>query len=171
MRNRSRVIIHESLSVFCAVTIIFVLLVFSSSCFPGGSPSASAISLIEEPGEGKNLLIEYSVSYQDNIRGLFQADGGFTYLILDMVIRNNGYEIVNTNPLFFLISYNGTEYHSEIVLLDNNLEPLALEDGHSTTGTIVFQIPKNELQSPFQIKYQPMVGTLSRINIIAVEKE
>ena len=126
-----KTLFHELLAFFLGLIMITTLLTTGCTAF---TPKATATQIMEKPDISKNIAIHYTVTYQDNIREVFQARGGQTYLILDMDIQNNMIsaikkidEIISQrriDKIPYVLLINGINYS----LIDNN-KKVRLKDG------------------------------------------
>ena len=91
-----------------------------------------------------NVLTKPSIgwNWSSDFSGYVQSDPGKVFLVVNLTIRNNGYEEFSTNPYYFDAVADGVRYG-----FDNrtwnfaNWEPLELTIGETYSGTLVFQIP------------------------------
>ena len=119
------------------------------------SPYLESSSSTSTP-ESKDITISYSVKTADNITTKYgddvQSDSGKYFLIVDMTIKNNGYDGFNTYPyLFHAIADNiKYDYYYNLVEMEN-WDVVDVRDGGTFHGTLVFQLP--ESASSFTLGY------------------
>jgi hypothetical protein len=82
---------------------------------------------------------------------------GFTYLIVNMTIENNGYDDFSTAPSYFYVIADNTEYSysaSETFSLNFDFysydhftlwKNVYIQNGENFAGTMVFQIPEDSI--------------------------
>jgi hypothetical protein len=117
---------------------------------------------------GNNIAINYS-TYETTQLGVKHAEynayeypySGFTYLIVNMTIENNGYSDFSTDPQYFYVIANNTKYTysvSETSSLNIDLynygprhfhiwKNVDVQNGGTFAGTIVFLIPEGSIIS------------------------
>jgi len=91
-----------------------------------------------------NVLTKPSISWNwsSDCSGYVQSDPGNVFLVVNLTIKNNGYEEFSTNPYYFDAVADGVRYG-----FDNrtwnvaNWEPIELIIGETYSGTLIFQIP------------------------------
>jgi len=91
-----------------------------------------------------NVLTKPSISWNwsSDCSGYVQSDPRNVFLVVNLTIKNNGYEEFSTNPYYFDAVADGVRYG-----FDNrtwnvaNWEPIELIIGETYSGTLIFQIP------------------------------
>ncbi|HPJ83743.1 MAG TPA: DUF4352 domain-containing protein [Methanothrix sp.] len=105
------------------------------------------------------ILINRSASLYSSIGRYTKPDPGKVFLLLNMVIENHGYSEFAVNPWYFSIIIDGVEYphDSATYAVDERglapLDSVNVRNGGSTSGCLVFQIPKGKEESLYYIEY------------------
>ena len=130
-------------SAFCAIAILLVGCCTLSACFRS-SPT-------------KEIVISYSSRTTDQIAGWIKADPGYTYLIVNLDIENNGYNSFSTNPSNFSAIVNNVGYDvaGGTLRLENRLKEVDLLNGGRISGEIAFKLPKGVVTTGYQLRYKP----------------
>jgi hypothetical protein len=109
----------------------------------------------------KQIVINYSGSTAVQIGGHIYPETGNTFLIVDMDIKNQGYEQFNLVPLNFEVTVNKTKYNTDISSssdIAGVLQPLSLKNGMSTGGKLAFEVLATSFASDFKISYTGSTG-------------
>jgi len=85
---------------------------------------------------------------------LYEADPGYTYLVVSLDIENKGYESFSTNSFYFSVIVSNVEYDTTWVGLEDKLKAVDLLNGGSTSGKLAFEVPKDVSTTSYQLKYQ-----------------
>lgn len=140
---------------FLALTLIVALAAGLVGCAetqyqPGGSSPTP-------PAEtGKKIIITYSSNITNKVgeREWQKADPGYTYLILDLDIENQGYESFSTGRSAFSVVVSNVGYDVTYVGLDDMLKVVDLLDGGRITGKLAFEVPEDVTDVGYQVRYE-----------------
>lgn len=81
---------------------------------------------------------------------------GNEYLIVEVVIENEGRDKTPYNPMYFKVKDGeGFEYNVTMLMLDNDLKSGELAQGEKARGLVPFEIPKTA--KGLTMSYQPIV--------------
>ena len=154
------------LSAILAVLCVSALL---CGCLGGEQSSADGSASGESKDEvtsakasdlpSEYILINRSVLLDSSIGRYAKPDPGKVFLLLNIVIENHGYSEFAVNPWYFSIIIDGVEYphDSATYAVDERglapLDSVNLRNGGSTSGCLVFQIPKGKEESLYYIEY------------------
>lgn len=155
---------QKTLGVVIAVVVTSSLLL-AAGCLPFALTSATtgAEALAEGEMPSKYIMVDYSASYSLELGEFFDSRAGSIYLIVDLEIENHGYEIFNTNPMFWSVVIDGQDYRSEVVLIGDDLEAGSVADGGSTSGRGAFIVSRTAEGAELEIKYTPFLGGVQLI--------
>lgn len=104
-------------------------------------------------GDDKYILWDYS-GYTTNHVGYFDADSGYTYMVIDIELENHGYSEFDVNPFYFEAVVNKVQYECDTATFDsaiNTLPSVTLQDGGAISGQLVYMVPEDATQ--YSIKY------------------
>jgi len=110
----------------------------------------------------QNIAISYSGTIKNEIDYTMgdypytaQPNSGKTFLVVNMAIKNNGYDKFNTNPYYFHVAVNNIQYDydSNTYYLADKLDSVDVLNGGTLTGSLVFQIPTSVASAPFNLTY------------------
>ena len=85
---------------------------------------------------------------------MYEADPGYTYLVVSLDIENKGYESFSTNSFYFSVIVSNVEYDTAWVALEDELKTVDLLNGGSTSGKLTFEVPEEVTSTGNQLKYQ-----------------
>jgi hypothetical protein len=112
--------------------------------------------------ESKNITISYAVertkyiSHEDGF--VYQSDSGKDFFIVDMTIKNNGYDSFYTNPVSFYAVADNIKYDVHFYTLSmGKCESVDILDGGTFYGTLIFQIPEST-SSQFTLGYDAFLS-------------
>jgi uncharacterized repeat protein (TIGR02543 family) len=105
------------------------------------------------PTSTPQIIIKYSSTTTNQIGQIFTAKSGYTYLILDLNIENNGYESFDTYEGYFYVIVNNVQYSNTPTGTENELEDVSLLSGGQTSGNIEFEVPQNVVSLGYQVGY------------------
>lgn len=112
---------------------------------PPSTPTSTPTETPTSTPESK-VIVEYSGTKKDKIgSGTFAdtPDEGNVYLILDITVKNKGYDSVSTNPFNFGVIVNKQKRDAAFVTnLENEIETVELMDGGTESGKIAFEVPE-----------------------------
>ena len=95
-------------------------------------------------GGGNRITIRYSSSIMESYDAAYgkqEPDSGYTYLVLNLDIENQGYESFYVNPTDFSVVVNNVEYDWTPVGLENALESVHVLDGGTISAGLAFEVP------------------------------
>lgn len=104
-------------------------------------------------GDEKYILWDYS-AYTTNQIGYFEANPGYTYMVVDIELENHGYSEFDVNPFYFEAVINKIQYQCDTPTFDesiNTLPTVTLQDGGAISGQLVYQVLKDSTE--YSIKY------------------
>jgi hypothetical protein len=104
----------------------------------------------------KDITISYSTKIANSVTTKsgdeMHSDSGKYFLIVNMTIKNNGYDNFGTYPYFFHLIADNITYDYYFNLLEmENWENVDIRNGGTFEGTLVFQLP--ESVSSFTLDY------------------
>lgn len=116
------------------------------------------------------IIIRYSSTTTDEIGGVyaqFQKPGsGYTYLVVNLDIENQGYDSFWTSPICFSVVVNNVEYGwTPVFALENELETTRLLDGGRITGAVAFKVPTEVSTMGYEIRATSMYKDCGTYNI------
>jgi hypothetical protein len=137
----------QTIITLIAIVAILVTVIFAgcveneapaSTQAPTPTPTPSAYILITKNDEG-SLVDHFGFGYERR-----DADSGYFYLIQDYTIVNHGYKTFTVSlPDFYVIVDNVKyDYDASTYSIESGLKRVELLDGGTTSGKIVFAIPK-----------------------------
>lgn len=143
---------------------IMVLTLLAALLVSGCTASESDESAGPE-GEA-NITIGYSGRTTPQISEYSSSSEGNTFLILNLTVKNNGYEEISTNPMNFYVTIDNVkyDYSSETYSLENGLETVDVMNGGSVSGEVAFEVPKDF--NSYKLRYEAW----SDYNIEWIEK-
>ena len=139
------------------LTLVFILLLLSIFC----------IASLKTVKAENNITINYNISYPVQITGN-TPPGALSYLVLNMTIKDNGYNGFNTNPTFFALNETGDQYGSVPLTYDANAtnalwETKTLNNGDTYSGLMVFEYNP----SPYELGFTtPTYNGAQNYNIV-----
>jgi hypothetical protein len=103
------------------------------------TPTPSAYILITNNDEGSMLADHFGFGYERR-----DADSGYFYLIQDYTIENHGYKTFTVNLFDFYVIVDNVkyDYDASTYSIKSGLKRVELLDGGTTSGKVVFAIPK-----------------------------
>lgn len=130
------------------IIVVFSLILITFFC-------VTSLSSVKADS-GNNIAINYS-AYQAGIL-LVQfgeypntpeaSNDGFVFLVVNMTIHNDGYDIFNTGLGYFYVTANNTKFNFDSATYEvNNWATVDIPNGGTFVGTIVFQIPNGSIIS------------------------
>ena len=125
------------------------------------TPSPPESSPTPKPSPTKQIIIKYSALTTGQI-GRNEADPGHIYLVLDLDIKNDGYDSFTTNPYYFYVIVNNVKYDPALLAWPaSTLKWVDLLDGGRISGKIVFEVPEDGLSAGYQLGYESYGETYS----------
>jgi len=119
------------------------------------NPTPTATPTPSPPSPTKQIIIKYSATTMTQIGSWDKADEGYTYLVLDLDIENDGYDSFSTNPFYFCVIVNNVKYDSAFVFeLEDELKLVDLLDGGRVSGKLAFEVPEEVTSLGYQVKYE-----------------
>jgi hypothetical protein len=100
------------------------------------------------------VVIRYSSTTTEHLGEWYEADPGYTYLVVSLDIENKGYDSFNTGSWNFAAIVSNVEYDTTWVTLDDRLKVVNLLDGGRISGKLAFEVPKEVTSTGYQLKYQ-----------------
>jgi|GEM_PF-4082421 Predicted solute binding protein len=114
----------------------------------------------------ESLLFKYPMNY-----GSIWANGDYVYLVVNMTINNNGYNSFSTDPAYFFVVADNTNYtfdasgtYDRAAMEDSLWKTVDIPNGGTFTGTLVFQIPMSSSVS--SLGYSGYYNQSQSFNII-----
>jgi hypothetical protein len=111
----------------------------------------------EPPPVTQKITITYSSMTTTQIgTGYFpdKPDPGNVFLVLDMTIKNQGYDSFSTNQFYFSVIVDNVEYDTAFVTeLDNELKLVDVLDGGTVRGKLAFEVPNKVTTLGFEVVY------------------
>ena len=126
---------------------------FSPTPQPTSTPTPSPSPT---PVPAQNIAITYSMATKESIvwvsssnySYIREPDSGKIFLEVNMTIKNNGYDELNTNPNYFYVIVDQVKYNYDGVIYSLNCwDTVDVLDGGTYTGTLLFQIPESASSS------------------------
>lgn len=166
-RAGERTVQRQVLDWVIALVIVIVLLggalrygcdTFFGTTAPPSAPSA----------EGK-VSIRYTSSTMAQLgeSSWGQADPGYTFLVLDLDIENQGYDSFKVYTALFSVVVNNVSYDEVGFAVEaSNLKSVDLLDGGRVTGTVAFEVPVEVSSAGFEPKYWDYGYTECRVEWI-----
>jgi hypothetical protein len=111
----------------------------------------------QTPTLDKKIIISYSSDTMMEIGSGYFSDkprSGYIYLVLDIMITNQGYDSFSVSPYNFAVVINSVKYETAIVTeLDNQLISAEVLDGGTINGKLAFEIPLGISTSNLEVVY------------------
>lgn len=85
---------------------------------------------------------------------MYEADPGYTYLVVSLDIENKGYDSFSIAGGHFSAVVNNVAYNVVYVGLENMLKVVDLLDGGRISGKLAFEVPKEVTSLGYQLKYE-----------------
>ena len=107
-------------------------------------------------GTGKRITITYSSSIMESYDGAYgkqEPGSGYTYLVLNLDIENQGYESFAAAGGLFSVVVNNVEYGCTSVGLENTLGYVDVLDGGRISGGLAFEVPAEVSSAGYEPKY------------------
>ena len=109
----------------------------------------------------KQIVISYSSTTANHLgeyfeyleEWMYEADPGYTYLVVSLDIKNNGYDSFSTGHYAFSVVVNNAGYGVTYVGVEDLLKVVDLLDGGRITGKLAFEVPKEVTSLGYQLKY------------------
>ena len=120
-------------------TILIIIPFLYPASFGEPSPDPSSSVNISY-----NILTETSIgwNYSSDYSGYVQSDPGNVFLVVNLTIKNNGYETFSTNPYYFDAVADGVRYGFDNRTFNvGNWDLIDMLNGETFSGTLIFQIP------------------------------
>lgn len=118
------------------------------------NPTPTATPTPSPPSPTEEIIIKHSATTMSLI-GWDEADKGYTYLVLDLDIENDGYDSFSTNPFYFYVIVNNVKYDVAFMTnLENALKLVDLLDGGRISGKLAFEVPEEVTSLGYQVKYE-----------------
>jgi len=144
--------------------VVFAFLcIIATLIFGCGQPStspSSGPSVPSTPPTTKQIVISYSSTTTEHLGEWYEwygyeyeADPGYTYLVVSLDIENNGYDSFSTGHCFFSVVVNNVAYNVIYVGLENMLKVVDLLDRGRISGKLAFEVPKEVTSLGYQLKY------------------
>lgn len=142
--NYSQIML-SSISIIIIVIALVYLALFNSP---------AELSITPEPHDHDSVHIDmvcdvsttHSIdwNFSNGYAGSAQSDPGMVFLVLNLTIRNHGYEEFSTNPYYFDLIADSVQYgfHNCTWSIDN-WDLLSMRNGETFNGTLIFQVPEN----------------------------
>jgi|GEM_PF-4570542 len=125
------------------------------------SSNSSAI-VNNSPVQTQSIIISYSSTVENEIKYTIggypytiQPDSGKVFLVVNMTIKNEGYDKFSVNPFYFNAIVNNIQYgyDSNSYYLVNYLESVDVLNNGTLTGSLAFQIPVSDSSSLLNLTY------------------
>jgi len=127
----------------------------SVNCGILSSWSSSKSVTINPP---KAIIIKYSVTITNERKGwlwTMKADPGYTYLVVNLDIENDGYDSFTTGQGLFYVVVKQVKYDTGYYYPEKDaLKSVDLLDGGKISGKIAFEIPEVVLSAGYQFGYR-----------------
>jgi hypothetical protein len=170
MKTSTKVIIDIAI-IAVVVFVSFVAVIFSiiglqQSTSRTGTPEPEQTTSPEpttdpNPQSNPTITISYSVRTADSITTKYgfdmHSDSGTNFRIVDMTIKNIGYDSFNTNPYWFSAIADNVKYNYDY----HEMDIVDILNGGVFSGMLVFQVPVSVLS--FTLGYDAF---LSEYNIV-----
>ena len=140
------------------LTLVSILLLISVSCIAGLSAVKAA---------SNNITINYNVSYPVQITGNTPPTA-LSFMVLNITIKDNGYNGFSTDPTYFAVNETGDQYGSAPLTYDANAtnalwETKTLNNGDSYSGLMVFEYNP----SPYELDFTtPIYNGTQNYNVV-----
>lgn len=147
---------------FLAFSLLCIIVTLTFGCAPPSISPPAGPSAPSTPSATKEVVIRYSSTTTEHLgewfeymeEWLYEADPGYTYLVVSLDIENKGYESFNTGSWNFAAIVSNVEYDTTWVTLDDRLKVVNLLDGGRISGKLAFEVPKEVTSTGYQLKYQ-----------------
>lgn len=147
---------------FLVFSLLCIIVTLTFGC---GQPSTSPPGGPSTPGTTpatKEVVISYSSTTTDHLgeyfeyleEWMYEADPGYTYLVVSLDIENNGYDSFSIAGGYFSAVVNNVAYNVVYVGLENMLKVVDLLDGGRISGKLAFEVPKEVTSLGYQLKYE-----------------
>jgi hypothetical protein len=140
------------------LTLSLVLIIVISGC-TSESTSEEIQPSQKTTGQAKNITILYSATEEDVVFSesgySSEPDSGKIFLVVNMTIKNNGYDKFSTNPFYFSAIANNVKYDidSSTYSIEDSLDSVDILDGGTLNGILVFQLPQST-SSGYVLSYE-----------------
>jgi len=129
--------------------------------------SVSCIACLKAVKAENKIAINYNISYPVQITGNTPPTA-LSFLVLNMTIKDNGYNGFSTNPTYFAVNETGDQYGSSPLTYNANAtgalwETKTLNDGGTYSGLMVFEYNP----SPYELGFTtPTYNGAQNYNVI-----
>jgi hypothetical protein len=128
----------------------------------GGGGALPSTTTTTSSLPAQNIMISYTGTVENGIDYTLgnypytaQPDSGKIFLVVNMTIKNNGYDKFSVNPFYFHVIVNNIKYNydSNTYYLADKLGSVDILNGGKLSGSLVFQIPSSDSSLPFNLTY------------------
>jgi len=155
---------------------IFVVLAIAIPSEPTSTPSTTPPSTTKPTPTpaptSKEIVMGYSVTItneRDSWIGpspSLHAETGYTFVLVNLDIENDGYESFETGQFLFCIVVNKVRYIADFYYPEEEaLKSVDLLDGGKISGKIVFEVPEEVLTAGYQLGYRLKTAAGESYNI------
>lgn len=149
---------------FLVFSLLCIIVTLTFGCAPPSISPPAGPSAPSTPSATKEVVIRYSSTTTEHLgewfeymeEWLYEADPGYTYLVVSLDIENKGYDSFSTNSFYFSVIVSHVEYDpaTPTWVMDDRLKDVDLLDGGRISGKLAFEVPKEVTSTGHQLKYQ-----------------
>lgn len=156
-----------SIIILIGVSVVIVLVLFSAFILvPMLTPSPERTLGPESSSPStfsRSIEISYTVETSKYRWGWYGSTlSEDIFLIVNMTIKNNGYDSFSTSPYNFFVVFNNIEYDHDI-LGSSSWDSVNVLDGGTYNGVIKFQIPETATAETVTLGYERPLFTYNII--------
>jgi hypothetical protein len=140
----------------CSIIVFLSLtgMLFSCSSVTPGKTTATTAQI----DTSKRIIVTYSTTFEDQVASVVVTQTptvGSVYLIVDMMITNEGYDVFSPTQYNFQVTVDKKKYSRAFASyqLDKPLQTVDIPDGQTVEGKLCFEVPTKVTTMGYEIAY------------------